>query len=835
MSPTELTGKQLPNSTHNNSNMVGSLQHEATSNSKKRSSWRLRDSAEDLLRNRRKVFECNGNNDDELSPAATMHVSSNFNDDTCLARIRRDKANVVRTAFDAAATAVLEGLRKQDARNTVAEDKIDYNEADLPAAILHIEKLAKLRKTSLQRAHENKEYAKKKGGKTEPASSGTASGQLGATDANSSKSKKSADSSSKDTNKASPASRKTSDGPKFTRNTPASSAAALDFRFNSSRAILCAVGNIAFDALTPPLEGHEIDVLDIPQNPSKKKDSDDTSSTTTGASSSNAVNMGSVVVEAQTLGKRTISVAENAARRASMRYQFRKDNARYNEDDIDKNFLRVENPFAWKNNPLSTEDKDDDEEMQSHEDNGGVTYFPDEAAITSEWSSLCLPRLLSVLKKGSGHAIYHDVEWSTRHGRIADIFRELSSDQNNFGPHLIVTTGPEVVRFAQEFHDLNTYKLVTTNTTRRLRTMVYNGSKRHRSKLRRHFSRANGLPEAPFHVLVTCYASFLEDYLHFCHLPFEVVLLDDGVSWMAAAQGDQNSAIGSIWDSGIWSSSDQQIGLAGTGFKGWDFARDDIPETTVKEAWLGLTARHRVVTSSTFHIKHRQSIDTVPISGLVNFVAPHFAYLVREEWDRSRIASDAASMEHFQQLVARSIIVHCPDSPEKDMFNLALEALNGRFASPDRSDDPEVPEVFSDDTIIAKGMVAFSRRSSLPWLGPPKQSWLRYELGNANLQNILDAMKLSNNHGHICAEITTASSMTSSGATGQVTGTMAYRLAVRCGRHFGSEQGLRQHVSALHAPAGTWLCRTCGTDCGTSQARTHHERSCGQPTGKFHQ
>lgn len=45
-----------------------------------------------------------------------------------------------------------------------------------------------------------------------------------------------------------------------------------------------------------------------------------------------------------------------------------------------------------------------------------------------------------------------------------------------------------------------------------------------------------------------------------------------------------------------------------------------------------------------------------------------------------------------------------------------------------------------------------------------------------------------------------------------------------------TSKGLRQHHSALHAPPGTWLCRTCGSDCITSQARTHHERSCGQPS-----
>jgi hypothetical protein len=235
------------------------------------------------------------------------------------------------------------------------------------------------------------------------------------------------------------------------------------------------------------------------------------------------------------------------------------------------------------------------------------------------------------------------------------------------------------------------------------------------------------------------------------------------------------------------------------------------------------------MTSSTLRLLNRQSSDPIPVSGLVEFVAPHFADVVREEWDRSRIASDSLSMEHFRGLMARSTIVHSSSSSTRDMHELSLLSLTGQLPSSDRSNDPEVPEVISEETFLSENKVSFSRRSTLAWLGNPDQSWLRYELGTAKFQIILDAMKTSNNHGHFCEEITTASSTTSSGATGQVAGTMAYRLAICCGRHFGSEQGLRQHVSALHAPPGTWLCRTCGSDCITSQARTHHERSCGQP------
>jgi len=142
-------------------------------------------------------------------------------------------------------------------------------------------------------------------------------------------------------------------------------------------------------------------------------------------------------------------------------------------------------------------------------------------------------------------------------------------------------------------------------------------------------------------------------------------------------------------------------------------------------------------------------------------------------------------------------------------------------------DDPLVPKHFSDERFIADGKVASSRRSALQWLGSSDDSWLRYELGSVSFEPILTAMKVSLNFGHICEEITTAASVTT-GATGQIIGNLAFKLAVRCGKCFGSEQGLRQHLLTHHAPPGTWLCRTCKADCVTSQARTHHERSCGQ-------
>lgn len=912
----------LPGSNHNNgSNTAGGI-------------WKVRDAAEVLLHEHAKLLVQDdgideSNNDNDRMTTAMMPLSSSFDAVTCLHRIRRDKADVVKFAFTEAATAVLRAITKQQKQQQGTTDEagllpdasqsmLSEGKNDLPAVLRDQVTLEVMRIKSLERAHNNKEYTKRKGAKTDldeeavavavqvetnmgatsQLGASTAAAALPSTNTNTtttagitstttpvsilkttpakptSSTSGAAAATTATTTTKSGASHSNSKGtssderPKFTRNTPASSAAALDFRFNSARAILCAAGNVTFEALTPPLPGHDIDVLHVPQNPSlqatAKANATSPSATATttvpaGSSSSSSsglvVNMGAVMVEAKTLGQRTISVVENAVRRSSLRYQYRKDNARYDRHgcgsgsrgDNKDLFVRIANPFSAQSIAEQEENKlkdlslpphavenDSDSVDDDHNDDATIPHAPAPGVLTQAWSTQCLPRFLSVLATGAGHAVYHDTQWKTRHGRLAHLFRALSKqdgDDANFGPHLIVTVEPELYNFAQEFHDCTGhFDLLSSNPNKSLLVLPYHGSKQRRRKLRKQFfPQAKGLSESPFHVLVTSYASFLQDYLHFCQVPFEVVVLDDGVSWMAAAHGDQNAAIGSIWENGIWSANDQHIGLAGTGYEEWDFSLDVLPDSVIKEAWVGLTARHRIMTSATLTVEQKQSSDLVPVSGLVSFVAPHFAGVVREEWDRSRVASDASSMDHFRKLFARSMVVHSPEIEGVDMLDLALMALTGKLDCEDR-DDPIVPRMVYDDAFVSDGKINFSRRASLIWLGQTETSWLRFELGEAKLQNILDAMKISNKHGHFCEEITTASTLTSSGATGQVAGTMAYRLAVRCGRHFGSEQGLRQHVSALHAPPGTWLCRSCGSDCITSQARTHHERSCGQPS-----
>jgi len=727
--------------------------------------WRTRDAAQDMLDRGMDTSD------------AIMPLAASFDVDTCLARLRRDKAVIVRDAFGAGAHAVLNAVMNKDDADE-GDGRAAAYDVTLPPLIEQWQQLQDMRANSMKRAYHTKEKT-------------TSTGSF----------KTSARSSSP---KAAPALMPTS-------------AASSESRITVSRAVLCTAASIAFDQLTPAYEGHDLDVVDVPQNNKKNTFSDGKQPPT--------VNMGAVLLQAQTLGQRAAALAENSARRSRQRYEYRRDNAQYAKSP--RSVLQVSNPFSSK---MQLMDADDDDEMQEELIRFPPRSFSKGIGITEEWKSSCLPRFKSVLDKGSGHAVYCDVEWPTRHGRIANLLEQLAD--KTMGPHLIITTRPEVDAFAQEFDSMETpLRLVPSNATSDgLRVLAYTGSKSQRRKLRQQFPSATGLTDSSFHVLVVSYTDFLKDYLHLCQLPYQVVILDDGFSWLAAAHIDTNSSIGTVWDQGMFSTSDQHIGLAGSMQKEeWDFSDDDLSREQVKKACIGLTARHRILTTPSVYAGSRDSRHQGPVPGLVKFLLPHFPDIVREEWDRSRIEMDAKSMGHLRKLAARSIVVHHPHGQQKDLYHLALDGMNGLLPSADRSQDPYVPEVIADDTFISDGKFSHSRRSALACFGPASQSWMRYELGSASLQVIQDAMRRSGAHGYVCEEIVTASSLTSSGATGTVSGTMAYRLAVRCGRSFGSELGLRQHMAAMHAPPGTWLCRTCGVDCGTSPARTPHERTCGQP------
>ena len=787
--------------------------------------WRNRDALDDLKRP----------SSLSLMSSSTMQLSNanHFDVETCLSRLRRDKATIARASFSAAAHTVVQAVQDNN-RKQRHEESTNYNPADLPSRLTDWQRLQQLRVHSMEKAQKL-------------GSSATSGGS-------SSSASRTTDSKGGVLAEAISSSGFSSSG----KATTAASSAVLDSRATVSRAVLCSAASLALEELTPAYANEKLDPLDIPQNKTRQNE---TAAKETGTASavvsSSSVNMGAVLLQAQTLGQRAIDQGKNAARRSTQRQLFRKAMAQ-----PQPMLCEITNPFAWTSNKkknkktLETEDSLLNSSLPLIPP---VPYNPNMSSLTDAWHAVCWPRMRAILRKGTGHAVLCDADWHDRHGRIAHILTQMGqgtgSDgnedtgvSNNSGPHLIVATQPEVDRFAQEFQPAETkVRLVTppqspgsSAKASPLRVLSYVGSRAQRCRLRRdHFVQYHYGKYASYHVLVVSYSDFLEDYLHFCQVPFQAVVLDEGFLWLAAAQADPNSQLGSIWSNAVFSSNDQHIGLAGSLLtKDWDFGEMN---PSAKHAYIGLTARHRILTtkslsampshatsSSSYSHKYQNKSSTLP--GLMSVLLPHFSDVVREEWDRSRITHDQPSIDHLKKLLARSIVVHTTATPSstQNLAQLALDSMEGRLPhanTDERSLQREAPTFVSDEDFVAEGKISQSRRSALTWLSP----WLRYDLGMAHFSTILAAMKESTTHGHVCEEIVPASSTTSSGAGGTVSGSLAYRLAVRCGRTFGSEQGLRQHMAALHAPPGTWLCRTCGSDCGTSQARTHHERTCGQP------
>jgi hypothetical protein len=615
----------------------------------------------------------------------------------------------------------------------------------------------------------------------------------------------------------------------FTRNTPASTAASLDARLHHGRAVLAAAANLVVSALTPP--GDTDDTIDALYGLRRAADNDDDHDAAAGL----VHNWGAVVLEAQTHADRCLAVTANAIRRSTQRMEYRIQNAQY---DL---LVRRKLPFGAIFSSASLR-----RQQQQHP--GDLPplhrYEPHADAPTYMWQTSGLPRFQQILTKGVGHAIFYDAHWSTRHGRIASVLHAMVTQEEDnetsksscYGPHLILTTTPEVELFCREFPVRFQQQ---QQQAEGLFAVMYAGTDEQRTNIRREFGTPLGLSESSIQVVVVSIQDFYKDYLHFCQVPWHTVIIDDGVPWMCASK---DGGLATLWDT-LFSSSDQHAGLAGTMNTIWDYATTK-PPANKEGLLLGLTARHRILTASSLSLlqsSHRNnqtsSVDLVPVDRLLQFILPNFISCVKEEWDRSKIVTDVATMKHLRQLVARSVVVHQenPTAGNYASTTLTLDALTGKVPPEDTNSGEESssvlpPRTFSDEEFCADGKLAFSKRNSLQWLGPQDRSWLRYELGSIDFTALMATIRASSDKAlSTCEEITTASTTTSSGATGQVAGSMAYRCAVRCGRHFGSEQGLRLHINAHHAPAGTWLCRTCFVDCITSQARTHHERTCGQP------
>ena len=247
--------------------------------------------------------------------------------------------------------------------------------------------------------------------------------------------------------------------------------------------------------------------------------------------------------------------------------------------------------------------------------------------------------------------------------RISDLLYHHStttnSSNNGGGPHLIITSSCELQDYANVF-DPSQHISIRSSTMRsesgRLRALIY-GQKD--EKVRR-IVRKNCFPalqqsgggsrknELPQSVIVTSYTIFLQDYVHFCQIPFGAVILDDGLSWLSTAHYDPNGQIGKLWDSCLWSKSDLHSGMAG--MTPWNFDTPSHPTSITTSSrmkktnsnnkansssttnnnnnksdksssgstnasddegvvlWMGLTARNKIVTGRRFHVNFRDAV-----------------------------------------------------------------------------------------------------------------------------------------------------------------------------------------------------------------------------------
>jgi hypothetical protein len=655
---------------------------------------------------------------------------------------------------------------------------------------------------------------------------------------------------------------------------------------NVSRAIICAAAAMVFQKSTPDFDGESSDTnstnhewaIDPTIMPKYTIEAESAKRAASKKKRDLDISVDVAIKHATLIGERVLDRMLGATRRYDQRVEFRLDIAmsRTNKGWMSKSSdagklivapghslpMVIPNPFMEEGKSFT-----DNEAMDTDED-CCLTDGPVHKENDAEWSRACLPRLLSILRTGSGHAILHDTEWKDRSFRVAELLQNMASPSDtgskNLGPHLIVTTAHDINAFAKAFgqigHDLRVVRNAGADEKVTLRVLKYHGQKGKRRRMRKHFGTLSPSPDSPYcflggqadspyHVVLTTYSAFAEDYAHFCQIPFQAVIMDDSMSWLGSANADPSTKLGKVWDTALWSSSDHGAGMAGviSGPSSWDFSKDDggvdnvnksskvgfmrrdssssvqAERTSRGKLLVGLTARHRLLLASNMHAYYHGQIHTASVSSLLSFLVPPFIESIQEDWDKSKILQCDRSTSYLRKLIARSVVVYTGGSHVSNpqaLFSLALKSLNGGLLT-----SPPSPTKFSPGlSPDARKQATLQRKDALAWFRPG--SALLSELNDTSLDFILNALKRYNSMGYVCEEIVPASSLTASGANGAVTGPSAFRMGTRCGRQFTNEQSLKQHLVSFHAPAGTWLCKICGVDCVTSLAKSNHERTC---------
>jgi hypothetical protein len=457
--------------------------------------------------------------------------------------------------------------------------------------------------------------------------------------------------------------------------------------------------------------------------------------------------------------------------------------------------LVVSNLFAYDGDDAMT-----DVEGGFSDDNqsvgGGVSLPKYDKSNDMEWIKTSKPRLLSILRTGAGNVILHDKEWTCRAFRVVNLLQNLavphpSSNANssdfahwndvrmsgkstkslvrgfpNYGPHLIVTpSGQDFDTYVAAFHLLgsgssrmsgggfdrekNCRGVFKTNPDEvKLKALSYRGDKSRRRRVWKNFANSfGGLPDSTHHVVVTTYADFVEDYTHFCQVPFQAVVMDDGMSWLGCAHYDPQGDLGKVWNSAIWSNKSTQASNKKEG--------ESKEESKLR---IGLTARHRILVASCMHAKYRGQVYKAPVPGLLTFLTPQFTDVIREDWERCKLYNCKNSMEHIRSLLARSIVVYsggCSVDKVSDLYELSLASMNGELPGQQGSIAHEDDEL---DEWVKRQKIVQTRKFAAAWFRP--LSPMRKSFGKLSLDSIIATMKRSNALGFVCQEIVTASSLT---------------------------------------------------------------------------
>jgi hypothetical protein len=460
--------------------------------------------------------------------------------------------------------------------------------------------------------------------------------------------------------------------------------------------------------------------------------------------------------------------------------------------------LVVSNPFAYDGDDAMTDVEGGfSDDNQSIGGGGGGSLPKYDKLNDTEWIKTSKPRLLSILRTGAGNAILHDKEWTCRAFRVVNLLQNLavphpSSNANsesdfahwndirlsgkstkslvrgfpNYGPHLIVTpSGQDFDTYVAAFHQLgsgsnrvsgggfgrekNCRGVFKTNPGEvKLKALSYRGDKSSRRRVWKHFANSfGGLPDSTYHVVVTTYADFVEDYTHFCQVPFQAVVMDDGMSWLGCAHYDPQGDLGKVWNSAIWSNKSTQASNKKEG--------ESKEESKLH---IGLTARHRILVASCMHAKYRGQVYKAPVPGLLTFLTPQFTDVIREDWERCKLYNCKKSMEHIRLLLARSIVVYsggCSIDKVSGLYELSLASMNGELPGQQGSIAHEDDEL---DEWVKRQKIVQTRKFAAAWFRP--LSPMRKSFGKLSLDSIIATMKRSNALGFVCQEIVTASSLT---------------------------------------------------------------------------